>query len=91
MSTIKKLVIHGYRGLMGQAIIRCLPRFPSIISTSPVDIDDNLTKSISGADAVVDFSSPSATSNLIACCRRENTPLVIGTTGHTTEEARLID
>lgn len=41
-------------------------------------------------DAVIDFSSPDALPYILAYCRGQNTPLIIGTTGHNSTQIKLI-
>lgn len=44
----------------------------------------------SNADCVIDFSNHTATALLLEWCRKNKTPVVVATTGHTPEEKQLI-
>lgn len=77
-----KVVIVGAKGRMGQSLISCAPRFPDIQVTGKIDIGESLEPVVSQADVVVDFSFHNSTAALAEVCAREQTALVIGTTGH---------
>ncbi len=78
-----KIIITGSKGRMGQALIACAPKFREIEIAGLVDAGDDLSAVIANGDAVVDFSSPSATVGIADLCARHQKALVIGTTGHT--------
>jgi 4-hydroxy-tetrahydrodipicolinate reductase len=45
----------------------------------------DLAAGVSGADLVLDFSTPTVTPTVVETCARHNTPVLVGTTGHTPE------
>lgn len=55
-----------------------------------VVVDDRPKKTVSRGDVVIDFSHPTCTLMCIATARRENKPMVIGTTGFSEGENALI-
>ncbi|MEM1211231.1 MAG: 4-hydroxy-tetrahydrodipicolinate reductase [Planctomycetota bacterium] len=58
------------------------------IASLAVPLSASLTSSV---DVVIDFSLPDGTRRVIAHCEAAQTPLVIGTTGLTDDDQRLID
>jgi len=54
------------------------------------DQKETLIKSIMDADVFIDFTKPAATMNHLALCLEYNTKMVIGTTGFSNAEVKLI-
>jgi len=77
-----RVVIVGSKGRMGQTLLACAARNPSIQVTGQVDQGDDLRSAVGVADVVIDFSLASATSGVVASCVEHGKALVIGTTGH---------
>lgn len=97
---MKQIIVNGCCGRMGRVIASCIldrtdceivagadktaqqyARFPVYESISDVK---------ESADAVIDFSHPSALDGLLAWCRKTKTPLVAATTGYTPEQIEQI-
>ena len=77
-----RVALVGAAGRMGQAIVACAAREPGVYSVEAhLGREDDLA-GVANCDAVVDFSSPTVTSNVLAACRTAHRPLVLGTTGH---------
>jgi 4-hydroxy-tetrahydrodipicolinate reductase len=70
---------------MGQAIAAAAPAADAAIAW-PLDVGDDLAAGIQKADAVIDFSFHKTTAEVIRLCAAARKPLVIGTTGHSSEE-----
>ncbi len=85
-----KVIINGSRGQMGKMLIHCASRHPGLEIVGAVDLGDDLSAFIAGADVVIDFSFHSATADVAAKCAQFGKALVIGTTGHTAEEKKRI-
>lgn len=81
-----RVIITGSQGRMGKALLACLPSHPELQLAGQVDQGDDLAGPLAQADVVIDFSSHSATAGIAALCARQRKALVIGTTGHSTEE-----
>jgi len=81
-----KIIITGSRGRMGQALIACAKAFRDLEVVAQVDQGDDLGSVISKADAVIDFSSHSATPGVVELCAKNKKAVVIGTTGHSDAE-----
>ncbi len=56
-----------------------------------IKIADNLEKVINQADVIVEFSTPEATLAHLEICQKHKKAMVIGTTGFTQEEKKMID
>lgn len=56
----------------------------------PVFINDDLKGAVEAADVTVDFSSPQAALKIMETCRALKSPLVIGTTGLSEDQMKLL-
>lgn len=74
---------------MGQAVAAAAREMGYPVAAA-VDAGDNLSEAISGCDAVVDFSSHSATGSLLELAVAHRKPVVLGTTGHSPEEKQQL-
>ena len=86
-----RIVINGAKGRMGQMLVACASRLPDLQVTGQIDRGGDLRAALEGADAVVDFSSHSATRAVAEACAARKVPLVIGTTGHSAGELAAIE
>ena len=77
-----KVIINGYRGRMGQALLECAAAMPDLEVVGKVDQGDDLAAVIDNADAVIDFSFHEVTLPTAKLCADRGKALVIGTTGH---------
>jgi 4-hydroxy-tetrahydrodipicolinate reductase len=89
MSTTK-LLVTGYKGRMGQAIIACASRDDEVEVAAQIDLGDSLQDALPLCDAVIDFTHHSFTSELVTASATAGKTLVIGTTGHTDDELAII-
>ena len=85
-----KIIITGAKGRMGLALIACAERIPEVQVVGAIDQGDDLARVISRADAVIDFSFHSVTTEVAALCAAHKKALVIGTTGHLDSEKSAI-
>src|SRR5258708_31644917 len=81
-----RVIITGSKGRMGKTLIACVPQHPQLQIVGQVDQGDDLAILIKQADVVIDFSSHSATAGIAAVCAEQRKAMVIGTTGHSTED-----
>ncbi len=88
--TQTKVIINGYKGRMGQALLTCAARMPSIKVVAQVDQGDELDSVLPQAEVVIDFSFHDVTSRVAAFCAKHHKALVIGTTGHSEIEKTQI-
>jgi 4-hydroxy-tetrahydrodipicolinate reductase len=85
-----RVVLNGYKGRMGQALLACAKQIPDWTWAGQTDVGDDLAQVLPGADAVIDFSFHAATPAVAALCAAQGKALVIGTTGHSPEEQAAI-
>jgi 4-hydroxy-tetrahydrodipicolinate reductase len=90
VKTPVRVLLLGAKGRMGQAIAAAAENAGVQIAAA-LDLGDDATKPIGACDVVIDFSNPGATETLCQACRDAAKPAVIGTTGHSQEERRLIE
>lgn len=76
-----RIVIHGAKGRMGQAVAAAAAE-AGIPVDAAVDAGDDLAAALALGDVIIDFSSPAATRQLLELAVQQRKPLVIGTTGH---------
>lgn len=84
-----KILLNGSKGRMGQAIAECAAANNATI-TAACDTGDNPASVITTCEAVIDFSFHEVTPGIAELAAQHGLPLVIGTTGHTTEERGTI-
>ena len=89
MSQPIRILLNGAKGRMGLAIANVAASELAVIAAG-VDQGDDIAAHIGSADVVIDFSFHSATLAVAQLCAKHKKPLVIGTTGHTTEEKAAI-
>jgi 4-hydroxy-tetrahydrodipicolinate reductase len=75
---------------MGKSLAACISQHPGLQLAGQIDQGDDLAALIGQADVVIDFSSHSATSGIAALCATHRKAVVIGTTGHSTEDRSRI-
>src|SRR5450830_1737429 len=59
--------------------------------TAGIKISYDIHAALKGADVLVDFTRPEASLEYLAACQQARVKLVIGTTGFTTEQKKLIE
>lgn len=90
------IILSGCNGRMGQVITRLAADDDNIGITAGFDINDKIanlypvfrtpSECTEKADVLIDFSHPSAFSDVLAFCLESNTPAVICTTGLSAEQ-----
>jgi 4-hydroxy-tetrahydrodipicolinate reductase len=81
-----RIIITGSKGRMGQALVSCAKNFRELQVAAQIDMGDDFPAAIAQGDVVVDFSSYTATADIVGLCARHRKAVVIGTTGHTNAE-----
>ncbi len=89
MHSHTRILLNGYKGRMGQAIMTIVESEGAII-TAKTDVGDTLSACTGDYDAAIDFSFHSVTLPFIEWAASRNIPAVIGTTGHTQAERESI-
>jgi 4-hydroxy-tetrahydrodipicolinate reductase len=85
-----RVAMHGARGRMGQAIARAIGESSDLVLTVAIDQGDDLA-AIAAADVVIDFSHRDATRAVADACRLHGKPLVVGTTGLSSDTLAALD
>ncbi len=79
-----RILINGAKGRMGQALIAAAGELKLSIGAA-LDAGDDLPAALASCDVIVDFSSHQATRGVLEAAIATKKPVVIGTTGHSTE------
>ena len=77
-----RIIIVGYKGRMGQALLSCARCNPELQVVGQVDQGDDLQTVIGKSEVVIDFSFHEATAGVAELCAGHGKALVVGTTGH---------
>ena len=81
-----RAIITGAKGRMGKALVACAPQHRELEVVGQIDQGDDLAAIITRCDAVIDFSSHTATAAIAELCTSNGKALVVGTTGHDDSE-----
>ena len=76
---------------MGKVIVDLAKREPNLEIVAQCDLGDDVTAAIKNCDVAIDFSQPGAVEEICRAALQDRRPLVIGTTGHSPEQRRLIE
>lgn len=76
---------------MGKAVTAAASDDPGARVAASVDLGDSLEEALAKCEAVIDFSLPSFTNELIEACVENKKILVMGTTGHDEKQLELIE
>ena len=85
-----QITITGRSGRMGQAVAAAVEAEPKVSLHATHDSGEDLKVSLIGTGAVIDFTLPALTDQLLESALELNVPLVIGTTGHSDEQKEAI-
>jgi 4-hydroxy-tetrahydrodipicolinate reductase len=83
------ILLNGAKGRMGRAITTAAAELGIVIGAA-TDAADDPAADLARCDAIIDFSSPPATGRLLELAVANHKPIVIGTTGHTSEEKKKL-
>jgi len=89
-SRIRVLVI-GAAGRMGKTINALANGDPNIDIAARCDLGDSIEPPMKNCDVAIDFSQADATAEICRVALEQGKPLVIGTTGHSQEQRRIIE
>lgn len=85
------LLVTGSLGRMGKAVIDCASGDDAIRVVHQIDVGDSLLAVLPDCDTVIDFSFHAYTGELLQACVDLGKRVVMGTTGHSDEEVKLIE
>ncbi len=93
-----KIIMNGCNGKMGQVITRLVSEDETCEIVAGFDVNDSIANSYpvftnpdeftGEADVVIDFSHPSALTNILNYCKKRNLPVILATTGFTDEQKK---
>ena len=85
-----RIAINGSKGKMGQTLVDAVILNKSATLGAGVDKGDNLNDSLQDFDVLIDFSRPEASLKAISICKNSGKAMVIGTTGFSDDELKVI-
>jgi 4-hydroxy-tetrahydrodipicolinate reductase len=88
---IIRLLIIGAKGRMGMTVVDLAQREEGVEITGQCDLGDPIEPAMQNCDVVIDFSQPGAIEEVCRGALAHARPLVIGTTGHSTGQGRVIE
>lgn len=86
-----RVVVVGSKGRMGEALMRLAKTNPNLELVGGIDKDDNILDLVDKADVLIEFAHHSLSSDLAKLAADRGKGLVIGTTGHTSDERKAIE
>lgn len=85
-----QITITGRSGRMGQAVAAAVEAESATSIHATHDTGEDLETALTGAGAVIDFTLPTLTDELLTTAVGLQIPLVMGTTGHSDEQKEAI-
>jgi 4-hydroxy-tetrahydrodipicolinate reductase len=89
-SRVRALLV-GAAGRMGKTISDLASTDPKIAVVAQCDLGDPIEPPMKNCDVAIDFSHADAISEICRAALKHRKPLVIGTTGHSKEQLRIIE
>ncbi|HEU0272912.1 MAG TPA: 4-hydroxy-tetrahydrodipicolinate reductase [Candidatus Udaeobacter sp.] len=86
-----RVALIGAAGRMGKTISDLARSDPNIDMIARCDLGDPIEQAMKNCDVAIDFSHADATSAICAAGLQHGKPLVLGTTGHSSEQRKLIE
>jgi 4-hydroxy-tetrahydrodipicolinate reductase len=83
-----RLHVHGAGGRLGQAIVRAATSAGFHVTRS--GRLDELSAPVAACDVAIDVSHPQGSLAIATCCAADGKPLVIGTTGHASDQLQKL-
>ena len=86
-----RVLLIGSKGRMGQTIVDLAKDDPKIDIVAQCDLGDAIEPATKDCDVAIDFSNAGAIEEICRIALQHRKALVIGTTGHSPEQRRLIE
>jgi 4-hydroxy-tetrahydrodipicolinate reductase len=86
-----RILLLGANGRMGQAITDAIKSFTDLTIAKHCLRGDKIAASMDDIDVAIDVSHPDATNDLCVAAVKRRIPLVIGTTGHSSDQRAFIE
>jgi len=90
-SSLLRVLLIGAAGRMGKTISDLAKDYPKIDIIARCDLGDPIEPAMRNCDVAIDFSHAGATTETCRAALQHRKPLVIGTTGHSTEQRSTIE
>ena len=90
-SSLLRVLLIGAAGRMGKTISDLAKDYPKIDIIARCDLGDPIEQAMRNCDVAIDFSHAGAITEICAAALQDRKPLVIGTTGHSTEQCSTIE
>jgi len=91
MKSPVRVLLIGAAGRMGTTIIDIAKADSEIDIVAQCDLSDSIEPAMKNCDLAIDFSQADAITEVCRAGLHHNRPLVIGTTGHSPEQRRVIE
>jgi 4-hydroxy-tetrahydrodipicolinate reductase len=85
-----RVLLIGAAGRMGEAIGDLAKDDPKFDVVARCDLGDSIESAMQNCDVAIDFSQADAITEICRAALERSKPLVIGTTGHSQEQRRVI-
>jgi 4-hydroxy-tetrahydrodipicolinate reductase len=86
-----RILLVGAAGRMGKTISDVAKNDPIIIFAAQCDLGDPIEFAMKTCDVAIDFSHADAIAEICRAALHDRKPLIIGTTGHSQEQRKLIE
>ena len=84
-----RLLVHGASGRLGKVIVE-IARSQTDLTVKGAGRADPVEQLITSADVVIDVTAPGATAAVARLCSENRKSLIVGTTGHTSEQIEAL-
>ena len=91
MKKTLRVLLIGSAGRMGKTIVDVAKNDPNIDIVAQCDVGDAIEPAMKKSDVAIDFSHADAIDEICRAAAQNRQPLVIGTTGHSSEQRRVIE
>ena len=86
-----RVLLIGSTGRMGKTVLDLAGNDPEIEIAAQCDLDDPIAPAMKNCDVAIDFSHPNAIDEICRAALQHGRSLVIGTTGHSPQQRRMIE
>src|SRR3981081_4099493 len=91
MKKTLRVLLIGSAGRMGQTIVDLAKRDPNLEIAAQCDLGDAIEPAMKKSDVAIDFSNDDSADEICRVALQHRQPLVIGTTGHSPDQRRVIE
>lgn len=87
------VTVVGSSGRVGRTLLECINRTESFILSAAINSKNRteLSQAVLKSQVVIDFSLPEVTEQVVVECVKHKRALLIGTTGHNSEQQKSIE